>query len=329
MSLSAADEYHLDYELLEGFVDGTLSGEYRDRVMQHISECVVCRDSAEDLKALKLLMASAKPDKGLLVMEPNDPAIKFHTQAHRQRRIFLFAAAVIGVAVIMASTILQNRKKNQIAVHPSPDQTSPHNSTADAAIRDHIAAALKAGEIDQTGSEITSLKAEHNDILGASRTSFTASGPIGTAIRGGQPVFSWTRAGDATSYVVTIKLPRQDGFVSRSGPLTELTWKPDKALPRGVVLAWQVEAVENDRVTALSPTFPAHFMILSAAREAQVEQEERLFSNDPLSRAMLYSQFGLVDDAMAVLKTAQASSPSDPIISNLIEKLGNTQRIMQ
>jgi hypothetical protein len=56
---------HLDFEQLEGFVDGTTGADTTRQVLAHIADCAECRSGIRDLKAIRERIESHSGSKPL------------------------------------------------------------------------------------------------------------------------------------------------------------------------------------------------------------------------------------------------------------------------
>jgi hypothetical protein len=144
-------------------------------------------------------------------------------------------------------------------------------------------------------------------LLGAAEvsTSLKPLSPIGTAVLSVTPAFAWRPVAGAMSYTVAV-YDEQFREVGRSPRITEPSWTPTTALPRGTTLVWQVTAhFENRDVLAPAPPQPeARFLVLDQTTASAIASQQSRLSAQPLVLGVLLAKAGAFDDAARELTRA-------------------------
>lgn len=143
--------------------------------------------------------------------------------------------------------------------------------------------------------------------------------PRGQIVRTTQPEFRWQPLEGATSYVVTVF---QSDFseITVSQPVTTTFWKPEKPLPGGRVLFWQVRAVTRteERVTPSLAETPAKFQVLDQALNDRLHRIEKTHANSHLTMGVLYAQAGLKEEAAAHFRALLKANPESSLAKKLL-----------
>ncbi|MBI4910619.1 MAG: zf-HC2 domain-containing protein [Acidobacteria bacterium] len=188
--------------------------------------------------------------------------------------------------------------------------------------RSSVQAALVSGRLP--------LPAGFSDLLGTRQTlmgtgqraPFSVRKPMGTKVENARPEFEWQPLPGASSYRVTVfdaDLKR----VAASVEVGALRWRPREDLPRGVVLTWQVTAIQDGKeVTAPAPPdAEAHFEVLASTGLAQLETARRSCGGSRLALAVQYAKLGLRDEARAQLEELRNTNPESKVIRSLLNAL--------
>jgi hypothetical protein len=308
------DFEHPGYEQLEALVDGRLTGADREVVDAHVQACEICMQDVTDLSSVR---DAIRP-----------PAIApARTGTNMPSRLLQIAAAIIavvGLAMFVRRQListptdapdLQVRSAAgpegpALQKSPSPTPGAPDLQvrgmalTADErAIVDRV---LSSGHLEMPAS-VRALTAPTGTLLGAAEvsTSLKPLSPIGTAVLSVTPTFAWRPIAGAVSYTVAV-FDEQFQEVGRSPRITETSWTPATALPRGATLAWQVTAhFEGRDVLAPEPPQPeARFLVVDEATASTLAAEQTRLSDQPLVLGVLLAKAGAFDDAARELTRA-------------------------
>jgi anti-sigma factor RsiW len=204
---------------------------------------------------------------------------------------------------------------------------------ADSALRADIARMLTTGRMPDPPRD---LAAARGQLLGpaaptrrsepgvASREpAFAVRGPVATALRDSRPVFTWTAAPGASGYRVHVVDASLD-VVADSDRLTTTTWRPERPLPRGRALQWQVEAetASGPVLTPVPPAPEALFRIVTTEEAARVDGEVAAVGGSSLAAAWILARAGLRDEAAAALAAlAAANVNASSAEQSLLERL--------
>lgn len=205
---------------------------------------------------------------------------------------------------------------SQATTSPAPISTPPLSQTASVSSsvlsedeKGRVARALASGRMEMPAN-IAVLRGQRGAASDAVTPppAFGPIEPVGTAVTGARPQFSWTaRAapGIASTYSITV-VDERFREVAKSGSLKTTTWTPRQDLPRGRVLAWQVTAKTRDE-TLISPAPPhseARFMVLDAATVARLAKERARLATEPIALGLVLAKAGLFAEADSVFQTA-------------------------
>lgn len=177
---------------------------------------------------------------------------------------------------------------------------------------------IASGHLDLDTAVIRSLT-EGASIMNniGSTSTFTATSPVSTAVLTDRPSFSWTESKDAGAYQVVI-VDGSGADVAQSPTVSSTSWRADKPLPRGVLLKWQVKAVQNGSAVETAPEGGARFRIVDADRAAQIIDAQKTFSDQPMALGILYAQAGMLDDAERALQKARKEDPRNELVPKLL-----------
>lgn len=193
----------------------------------------------------------------------------------------------------------------------SPAPLAPHAPPAPsarlaAAEARLVERALAAGSVPRPDFD-TQVRLQPGTLLSGSNAGETlrVMGPLGTAVESERPTFSWASVPGATTYTVSVFDP-QFNVVASSDSRTGTSWRVDRDLPRGVVLAWQVAAERpTGRLIGPAPPQPeARFIVLPAASVARLNEQRARLANEPLALGLVFAEAGLIAEAEAALTRA-------------------------
>jgi hypothetical protein len=311
------DHEHLDYELLEHFVDGTINSVERERVKSHAALCQRCASDIDDLRAFA---GSFRPPT---------------TSSRRAWRWFAAAAAVVGVTAAILLFIARSRSNDAVTApgHPAVRVVLRDASgmiTLDSRGRIYGAPAgweplirevLTTRRLGQASPNVRTFVRE-NDVLrgGEEKPRLRVLRPARTIVAEDAPAFEWSGGLPDAVYVVEIFDSRFQ-LVARSPSTTRTQWVPERPLPRGGELQWQViERVGGHQYTAPQPPDPpARFMIIDAATAKQLTAAQSTKSH--LLLAAIYARSGMREAAQRELEALARLNHGSQTIAQLIRSM--------
>jgi hypothetical protein len=295
--LEGAEE-HPDVERdLFAFVDGTASAGQRGRIEEHLALCVFCKDSVADLRKL---------------------AAKRRQQPLRPWLLALAASFVFAVASSVWLRMLPPPRVEStpriIRTTPAPVLAVPLIDEAPLDEAETFAGTIRGGARIGLPERLLSVLGEADVLRGTS----AAAGPLqpaGVVVTSARPRFTWPAPAGARSVV---EIFSGETAVARSPELETDSWRPARALPRGVTYTWTVR-VEHDGTSQILPAAPspvARFHVLDRAALDTLESARQRHGDDHFLLGVLYARAGLVDEARAHLR--QVTAPADAAIAGRI-----------
>lgn len=307
---------HPDHALLTAFAElddhpqPGLDGADREWIESHLLVCARCAEDVADIRDVRRQLAGS-------------------TRTTRSARWVAYGAIAAGLALMAwAGGLLRTSPQ-------APDTTMAEARAVDTVPRvdaqptedeQAVAAALSTGRVplppfhDIVHGQVGTLL---GDPTGGAP--LTPSTPIATAITSARPQFTWTAGVNVTTYEVAVF---DDRFteVAGSGPLTTLSWTPDRDLPRGRVLAWQITATgpAGSTVSPAPPQPEARFVVLSMADVAVANDARERLAEEPLALALTLARLGLYREADAAFTRAMADTRYDPAqVRRLVDAFRN------
>lgn len=299
----AGDFDHPPQEMLVGFVDGMADSADAEWIEAHLDVCGICREDVGDLREVQRQLLPAT------VTVPS-------TGAHNVRRYTVYAALAAGL-VMMAwlggafDPVAPEPAAELVATNPPSPPSAPAPvvdplSRLSPADQQMVTRALETGRPtwppfhDLVRMRAGTLLGEAPSVPPLSPTS-----PIATAVTNARPEFTWTAQTGATSYEISIY---NDTFtqVATSGPLSRPGWRPDRDLPRGQVLTWQITAT-GPSGTTVSPAPPqpeARFVVLPETAVSAITAARTRLADEPLALGIALAEAGLYRDAEIALNRA-------------------------
>lgn len=298
IELQVAEEHpDLETELFP-YAEGTLVGERAAEITEHLATCARCREDVDDARA----MAAQRPHAS---------------------RIWIPLAAVLAALAITMLLLMRERAPQSVPVTPpaiattppitTQDPTPPAHPEWDAMVRD-----ARAGRPLGLSYALQSLRARGFELRGTNGVAAKLA-PSGVILESARPAFTWPAMNDATAIVTVFS---EETEVAQSSPLTTNRWTPDRDLPRGAIVTWQVELTRGDELTILPapPAPPARFVIVPAETVATLDEARRERPNDPLLLGLLYANAGLIAEARDAFERVDA--PADvPVAQRLLREL--------
>jgi hypothetical protein len=171
---------------------------------------------------------------------------------------------------------------------------------------------------------LAELRGESGTLLGepGAGQPFVLLSPIGKVVQSTRPTFRWTPLKGAGSYLVTVTDDKLNE-VATSGPVTKTEWSPNVPLRRGRIYSWQVTALKDGQAIT-SPVMPAplaKFMILDAARDAELKRVRSVAPRYHLGLGVLYAHAGLLDEAEREFRKALKADPGSSTVAKLLQSV--------
>jgi len=280
---------HLTAEVIDRFARGDLDDAQLSTVLQHLETCPACARAgrtraADDLAALREELTAEPP-----------------TAARGRFWWTIAAAAAIALVIVTALLLPKERSAERPRALAPPRATE--TVTAEPAPNDLVTRAIESGRLPFS-RDLDALRAPADTVRGGAGSRERVM-PAGVVIDETRPTFTWP-ARDGRSYTVSVF--DDDREVLRSPPLNAPRWTPDRDLPRGRTLAWQVEIKGGGVETIPSPPSPpAMFRIVTEADHRDLVQARGRHGDDDLVMAVLYARSGMRAEAMRALQGAAAA----------------------
>jgi hypothetical protein len=239
------------------------------------------------------------------------------------------AAAALQNARPAAVTLQDRRGKDgTVAVGLDDDGQLVGLDTLSLADARAVAVALRRGAIEIPPEVLALVRDDGGAAPGPALTA-----PVGVAVRGARPTFTWQAQQGATGY--TLEILEEGGAVAmRGGPTRVAKWTPPRPLRRGGTYAWSVAAAlpgdpgDTAAAAAAPATEPARtltavsargrFRVLDADAAAALDRALRTASGSRLAAGVFYARAGLLDESIAELRAlAEANRDSDVVRSLL------------
>jgi hypothetical protein len=282
---------HPDHDQIAGYVDNALTSADREILEAHLELCRTCAEDVEDLRSVQSPVPRAAP-----------------TRVHKRS---WYAAAALAAAAAAAIVFFWPGRDAQPPPGTAPAVSS--NEGLDADDRERIASAIRTGRVT-IPPVISELRGRTGTLLGnaAKPANFSLLRPVGTAVESTQPLFEWTAAAGATSYVVSVFDDAGLDRVAESGSLQTTQWTPAQPLPAGRKYLWQVRArtATGDIVAPAPPAPESRFQVLDRAVADHIAAVRQRLSASPLALAILLADEGLLDDAEQYLNDVTSRDPS-------------------
>jgi hypothetical protein len=261
---------HLSDEDIHLAALGSLEPPRRAEVRRHLQECETCSQQVSDLRS----WSAQSPSR----LKP------------------LAIAAAILLAALIPAMLWQART-------PRPKENASLAGLAQLSASDQarVRASLDAG-VGRLPDFMTGLTGSRETLMSGTPSrvvDFAPVSPLATATLSDRPTFSWRPLAGADSYVVTV-FDEQSNEITRSSPLAQPTWVPDRPLPRERTYVWQVAALRNGQtvVTPVAPMPPAKFHVVDAHTADVVERAHAEWPDSHVLLGILDMNAGIVDDAI-------------------------------
>ena len=298
---AAASEGHLSFDLLRGYVDGSLPNADRMHVETHLLDCAACRTEVDDLKSFAAGLRSPR--------------------APRRNRYLIFgpiaAALIIGFVLTRPSQAPPPQLSVSLRDSGRIIGLDRKGTLVGGAGSDAAAAALRDGRIAVRRPE--GLRSERSVLLGGETKSsgFRITTPVGEAVLTDKPEFRWGPLPGARSYRVQV-FDADYRPVASSPEISATNWTPAEPLSRGKKYAWQVTATRGgEQVSAPQPPDPeARFEIVSAEDAAAIDQARRS-SAGHLDLATRYAHAGLCRETTGELDALDRENPGSTLLQQI------------
>ncbi len=338
-----ADDLHLKYEQLEGYVDELLPQADRQQVSKHLETCDNCAREVKELTSLRENLFSYPQVTPVASRAPVPRGgTFFQTFAALfalRRWQFVGAAAVLVLAGLIGWLLWQTGKQPQLAnlnknaQTKAPDDSSPQSNTAlvnspDEAQRepvkedpaksvyDSIVATAIARQTLTATPDLKDLNGKPVTLLGEndSAQKFDLLSPRGTVVLSSRPTLRWRALAGAASYKVYLLNAKFD-VVQNSGLLRSTSWTVARPLDHGQTYIWQVVASkEGKEITSpVAPAKEARFRVLDSKSEQAVQRFVQDNHDNHLALGIVYAHHGLLDEAARELSLAEKSKQSSEL----------------
>ena len=328
----AATPTHLTYDELAAYVDGTLEETNASHVEGHARECESCGTNLHDLAAFKREIRGLAKERAA--------GFRLWGWSMTWKGGLVFAGA--AVCALLLITVRQPQRRTEAPGRPTPPSLA-HSATL-STIRDGdrvfgIGSDGRISGIDALGpSERTTieqavmakrveiapappeLRGKRGVLLGSSNEAPTVEllAPSGIIVESERPVFRWKAESGAT-YQVSVF---DSGFdtITTSNWIDGTEWRAAKSLRRGARYSWQLTVRRNGaEFTIPAPPDPeAHFQILSAAAEADLNRLRSEFPGSHLVLGILYAKVGLETEAILELRKLNDENPGSETTAALL-----------
>jgi anti-sigma factor RsiW len=303
-SLSAFD--HLNSEEMERLIEGSISPEEEKAIELHLAECAHCSAETDDLRSF--IAAAPGP---------------------RRRNAFLAFAAALIIAIAIGGFVAQHVMEREVVPQlrisirdGNAVLTLSENggvAGAPAGSERMIRALLTTREMPfsrgMTMPEKQMLRGS-----AAPKKPLRVVFPISRVVLDDRPDFGWTTDERASSFIVKVFTVDMQPIL-RSPVLRDRHWRPERPLPRGEMLFWQLTEISGEErvIAPQSPDPPAMFKIVDAATAAEIA--EALRERSHLVSAALYARAGMRVEAAAELEALSKLNPGSRVVRDLMNSL--------
>lgn len=309
-----AEPDHPEEEALFAYVDGTLARPEWEIVASHVEECDLCRDDADDLRALRIARPTGAP----------------------ARVRWALAAMAASLVAVLGGVLWLGRPPampERVAMGHLPQQTTalllppaglpPHpprpnhgrwNALVERALTNGIA---RPAILDV-------VQFPNETLRGETLMPGHVIGPKGTAIDDARPTFRWAVP---TPFRAVVYVFRDGHEVARSPELTVPQWRCDRDLPRGATYRWQValQSGEDETILPAPPQPPADFHVIDENAYSEISEARRQFPGDHLLLGVLYARHGVLAKAEDELRSYAVEHP-EPNVQKLIHTIHSWNR---
>ncbi|HYI12219.1 MAG TPA: hypothetical protein VEK57_24410 [Thermoanaerobaculia bacterium] len=298
-------ELHVTAEVLDRFARGDLDDAGLFDVVEHLETCEACARAGQDRAANDLT--------ALRTGWTSEPAV-------RRRPVYVWTlAAAAAIAIALLSVLLMPRERpsprdpGQTIATPRPGKAVPVIPSRPApAIEERyhdpewqraVTRALRSERLPFPKS-LEELSGPEDTVRGGTGSAERVA-PAGVVVDEVRPTFTWPsrKGGTYTLFVFD-----DDREVMQSPRLQRPRWTPDRDLPRGRTLTWQVEVtgLEDFETIPSPPSPPARFRIVKEAEHRELVEARERHPGDHLLLSILYARNGMRAEALEALRRAAA-----------------------
>jgi hypothetical protein len=302
--LSAAEPLHLDYDLIEAYVDGRCDIIDQEIVTSHASMCTMCGREVQDLQT-------------------------FAAQYRRRRNWLPLSIAAIAAGLVFAIVALLRPSATVVTLHDGSREVRLLRNGELSGMRGltddderRVTNALRGGTL--TIPAAATQLARSGELLRSTFTgtaSFEPLAPIGCIILSDRPTFEWTAVPGARYRVEVFS----DHFrpVADSGLLDTTRWTAPQSLQRGATYVWQVTAIHNgNETTSPAPPAPeARFAILDETNAQSLARLERIEPRSHLALGVAYAEAGVTAEAERELQELASENRGSADARRLLQSL--------
>ncbi len=245
-------------------------------------------------------------------------------------------ALTIGLAVY---AVIQSQRSRHPVARKAPPAIPPAavSSLVTATVRDTtgVFQLMEGGEVQGPNlppedaaavrSLIVSRRAEVPPLIrrmsGKGRETPRLLEPVATAVVSPTPYFRWDSSGIGVEYQAAIYDSRRTQ-AAVSPWMTQTSWVLAKPLQRGEIYWWQVTARRSGAAETRSTPLPeVRFFVLAEPALVSLEAALGGAGESHLVRGIIYSQYGLIDDAEREFRSLGRLNPDQSWIRRVLESL--------
>ncbi|HTX38843.1 MAG TPA: zf-HC2 domain-containing protein [Bryobacteraceae bacterium] len=310
--LSEDAEPHLSEEEMVAFVTRRMLEPRRAQASRHVAGCDLCLDSVQAMESVQNRPAPSRMDRS---------GVAWFAVAGAAAATLLVAAMVLHSPRHPAGTpqpaLLASVRDAGGTIELDSQGRLMGLSAASPEEQNLVREALLRGSLP-TGQ---ALPAEAPGVLlgpGSAAPPFAPLSPLNTRVLSDRPVFTWQVYPGGAHYQVLVTNENLDPM-ARSGMLTGTEWQPEKGLPRGVILLWQVRAWHGSEMVSAPapPAPPARFEIAAEPVAERIEQLRTSPRPSHLLAAVLCARAGLRDEAAKELQALAQENPDSKVVGSL------------
>lgn len=314
------EAFHLDYdEHLEPYVDGRIAEIDREIVEGHIKSCGHCAAMLRDLQEFRELLEfeSSRGDAASGFWDRVTTAVRANF------RMLAFAASillVIAVGIVIYNLISEGEKQ-QVAENLIPPVVENRAELPP----------VPSTEIDPTKAENAPPKDKEPEVADlvfpdflkdlravrpgtlrgdAETKDINVTFPNGLAVRN-TPTLQWRPVVGAGRYEVAV-FDQKDQKIGGNDAVTGTSWRPQN-LRRGQIYQWQVTAMSTNETRFIGQ---GKFYLTSEAEESKIAK-----APDPLNRAKVLAEAGLLRDAEAEIRIFLRTKPDSEAAKKYLRQI--------
>ncbi len=317
--LSEAVDPHLAEDEMVAFVARRMPEARHAQASQHVAACELCADSVAAMESVRDGTSGSR--------------------VYRSRLPWLAVAGAMAAALLVAAVVFFGNGHTSGPPQPAI-VASLHDAGGaiqldaqgslrglDAASpeeRDLVRQTLERGALP--AGRVPSLTAAPGVLLGPGSAAPPNAplGPLNSRILTYTPRITTQAMSGAENNQVLVTNQNLEPL-ARSAMITSTEWQPETALPRGVMLLWQVRAWKGGEMVSAPapPAPPATFELADAQTAARIEQLRSGPQPSHLLAAILCAQAGLREDAVQELQALARENPDSKLVGSLENAAGH------